>query len=228
MPDNKPKPLPPLTQSDVDRFWSKVVTGSADECWPWMGSCSRSGGYPTMWIGPANIIATRVAWFLANQVDPFPFLIRHTCDHPWCINPKHLLPGTHKDNAADALARNRHNVEFAKKIPDSEVPNVLADRAGGMTILALAAKYHVTPGAIIPMIKGRTRRYIIGPREAQKKWLTPEQRVEIIAKRAAGATLRSLALEYKKSIGAIGMLCSGETWKRDGKPQAIPSDADSG
>jgi hypothetical protein len=34
-------------------------------------------------------------------------VIRHTCDNPKCINPDHLLQGTHADNVADRVARGR-------------------------------------------------------------------------------------------------------------------------
>jgi hypothetical protein len=36
---------------------------------------------------------------------PTSIVARHTCDHPWCINPDHIIPGTNKDNAHDAIER---------------------------------------------------------------------------------------------------------------------------
>lgn len=45
-------------------------------------------------------------------VGPIPegMLIRHTCDTPLCINPDHLIPGTHRDNMQDRLERGRANM----------------------------------------------------------------------------------------------------------------------
>ena len=33
--------------------------------------------------------------------------VRHTCDNTRCINPKHLVIGTHQDNQDDKVARGR-------------------------------------------------------------------------------------------------------------------------
>ena len=37
-----------------------------------------------------------------------PDVVRHTCDEPACVNPKHLIKGTQKENVRDAIERNRH------------------------------------------------------------------------------------------------------------------------
>ena len=34
-------------------------------------------------------------------------IICHHCDNPKCINPKHLFKGTHSDNVADKVSKNR-------------------------------------------------------------------------------------------------------------------------
>ena len=34
-------------------------------------------------------------------------VIRHTCDNRKCINPEHLLLGTHQDNVKDRVKRGR-------------------------------------------------------------------------------------------------------------------------
>ena len=34
-------------------------------------------------------------------------VLRHTCDNSWCINPDHLIQGSHADNVQDRVDRNR-------------------------------------------------------------------------------------------------------------------------
>jgi hypothetical protein len=33
--------------------------------------------------------------------------VRHTCDMRACVNPEHLIPGTHKENMQDMIGRGR-------------------------------------------------------------------------------------------------------------------------
>lgn len=36
-----------------------------------------------------------------------PMVVRHTCDNRKCINPEHLVPGTHRENMKDMVERGR-------------------------------------------------------------------------------------------------------------------------
>ncbi len=37
-----------------------------------------------------------------------PQVVRHTCNNPRCINPLHLVGGTHKDNRRDCATEQRY------------------------------------------------------------------------------------------------------------------------
>lgn len=53
--------------------------------------------------------AHRVAYMLATGRDPGrKKLLHYRCDNPLCVNPKHLVPGTQRENVDDMLAKNRH------------------------------------------------------------------------------------------------------------------------
>lgn len=53
----------------------------------------------------------RVAYCFTRSI-PLSYIkglvVRHTCDNPRCINPRHLLIGTQQDNMNDMLSRGRH------------------------------------------------------------------------------------------------------------------------
>lgn len=93
----------------AQRFWEKVQRKGDDECWPW-ASAFGSRGYGVFWVGgPArNALAHRVAFSLATGREAPPGLVvRHSCDNPACVNPKHLSLGTHVDNKRDSMERGR-------------------------------------------------------------------------------------------------------------------------
>jgi hypothetical protein len=55
--------------------------------------------------------AHRFSWLIANQQD-WPAdkpIARHICNNPACVRPDHIVPGTHKDNAADCYTAGRQS-----------------------------------------------------------------------------------------------------------------------
>lgn len=92
-----------------DRFWEKVDIAGPDDCWEWRAS--KRNGY-----GQINAIsiglsstegAHRISFYIKHG--HFPKVVRHICDNPSCVNPAHLLGGTHQDNTDDMWARGRGN-----------------------------------------------------------------------------------------------------------------------
>lgn len=97
------------------RFWSKVDRRGPDECWPWKAA-KRRRGYGVFWRAGKFVNASRVAWELANG-RPMPAEMRplHGCDNPPCCNPRHIRPGTQKENVAEMHARGRTNLPRGEK-----------------------------------------------------------------------------------------------------------------
>jgi len=96
-----PKPL-------AGRFWAKVEKAGPDECWLWTASRTRDGyGQIARDVEQGRpLSAHRVAYALAHGLDPLTMevvVVRHRCHNPQCVNPAHLEPGTHEDNARDRV-----------------------------------------------------------------------------------------------------------------------------
>lgn len=87
----------------VDRFWEKVDIKSEDECWEWTGR-KLDDGYGLINENGIQYRAHRLSYEVNNGMIDDGMVIRHTCNNPKCVNPKHLVQGTHKQNSEDMVA----------------------------------------------------------------------------------------------------------------------------
>lgn len=99
-----------------DRFWSKVGAPDENGCRPWLASRFAGSQYGQFKVNARisgakakNYKAHALAWRLTyhGPTKPGAEIFRHCCDHPWCAEPAHVYPGTHAENRADCVARNR-------------------------------------------------------------------------------------------------------------------------
>lgn len=75
----------------------------ANECWPFMGG-KDADGYGLFWADGKMRRAHQVAWEIANGAGwPEGVVARHLCNVRECINPKHIEPGTPKENRMDVV-----------------------------------------------------------------------------------------------------------------------------
>lgn len=91
------------TTRDKSEFINKNTESG---CWQWLGQIGW-GGYGRVRSNGKSTGAHR--WSYAYHVGPIPegLDILHTCDNPSCVNPDHLVPGTHGENMKQMYARNR-------------------------------------------------------------------------------------------------------------------------
>ena len=110
-------------------------------------------------------IAHRVAYCF-NRGIPMKYIkglvIRHKCDNPRCINPQHLLIGTHQDNMDDRQQRSRQakGVNNGQaRLTDSDVHIIRSSYVQGSRQYgqrALGRKFGVNHVTIALIIEGVT------------------------------------------------------------------------
>ena len=147
-----------------ERFWAKVEKRGPDECWFWTGTLRA--GYGDLMTASAvingsvcveHLGAHRISYFLATG--DWPALVRHRCHNPICVNPRHLVPGTHADNMRDMVAAGRSLV--GERRPNSKLTwaNVRAARCRsreGVTTVQLARDYGVSERTMRQCLAGET------------------------------------------------------------------------
>lgn len=96
------------TEDDIARFWAKVDrSGGPDACWMWQAALTTTGYGKVAWPGyKGPQFAHRIAFEITNGRPPAG-LIRHSCDTPRCVNPRHLSEGTQTENMREAADRDR-------------------------------------------------------------------------------------------------------------------------
>jgi HNH endonuclease/NUMOD3 motif len=92
---------------DIQQFLRNNSIWIADcGCWIWTLYCSPGGyGESSLILGEYRM--HRAAYRAFKGDIPKGLYILHKCDTPPCINPDHLFPGTHQDNAADRQRKGR-------------------------------------------------------------------------------------------------------------------------
>ena len=75
-------------------------------CWEFYGATTGQG-YGNIHYQGRKQYVHRIVFRIMNGKIPHGILVLHNCDNPRCCNPDHLFLGTHKDNTADMIAKDR-------------------------------------------------------------------------------------------------------------------------
>lgn len=92
------------------RLVANIKNKPATNCWIWQGS-KQPRGYGWVRVAGRSVLTHRAMWE-ASRGKPLPAgkVVKHTCDTPACINPRHLRLATQRDNLLDKGRRGRdHN-----------------------------------------------------------------------------------------------------------------------
>jgi hypothetical protein len=130
-----------------ERFWCKTDKRGDDECWPWRGA-TRKEGYGVISQNGKQRIATHVSLELHGVTVADGFWALHKCDNPNCVNPNHLYVGTPKQNARDAVIRER----FGRKLTAKQALEIYHS---SLPCEDLVKKYSVSSSLVYHIKTGR-------------------------------------------------------------------------
>lgn len=91
--------------------WFKSVSTVQNGCWLW-SRYKISDGYGRLTYRGKQVLAHRLVKLLAEEMSDEQFnnpscVVMHKCDQPSCVNPRHLIVGTQRENIADRGRKNR-------------------------------------------------------------------------------------------------------------------------
>lgn len=142
----------------MERFWSKVIRGDPDICWPWVGGTTNEG-YGRFKVNGKLVSANRVAYELTTQSCLLPQIDAcHTCDNPNCVNPEHLFACTRQENMIDCRDKGRlgsHIPTPITKIDRSRYSEIQNRYQSGESLRILADEYGVSYWTIRQIVKVR-------------------------------------------------------------------------
>ncbi len=163
-------------RSVADRFWAKVdIPDDPEGCWLWTAHRKQSG-YGTFRAWGRMLRAHRVVLVLTGVLVPDDAVVRHVCDNPPCVNPKHLRVGTHSENSRDSFDKGRSSnvgeLHPQARVTHTEVLEIRAahrsscmapdgcGRARAGLRAELAEKYGISPGTVSHIVQRITWKHI--------------------------------------------------------------------
>ena len=99
----------------INNFWNNVDKQGESDCWNWKASLQKSG-YGNSYSEQGVETAHRISYKLCYGEIPQGKEIMHLCDNRRCVNPKHLVLGSRKDNMIDCSKKGRLNPNSLKNL----------------------------------------------------------------------------------------------------------------
>lgn len=159
-----------VKEKTIERFWSKIKFGNADECWEWQRALTKAG-YGMFGLGrTVDGLMYAHRYVFTRVVDDFDNTLQvlHKCDNPACCNPNHLFAGTQKDNMRDCKNKGRaskpphhfgsnHN---KAKLNEDDISKILISVANGEHVKDVAKSYGITRQMIWLIRKGKNWKHV--------------------------------------------------------------------
>lgn len=153
-----------MTPERVERFLAHVPgQRPKGKCWEWSAGRDANGYGKFSIKSGVGVPASRFMFALihgeteANKHE----VVRHTCDNPPCVNPRHLVGGTHLDNQRDMAARGRikpakGRLHWNAKITEDDVREIRRRAALGEKQRALAEEFGLTFQQVWHIVRRRS------------------------------------------------------------------------
>lgn len=125
------------------------------------GCWLREKPYPqTKHLGKTRLLVAVLYERMTGQTCLPGTVFRHKCNEPRCINPAHVVPGTHGDNVADRVKAGRSAIgprNGRAKLTEDDVRRIFLD---GEPNYLLRAELGVDGKVIRDIRSGKTWRYL--------------------------------------------------------------------
>lgn len=148
-------------RTKISNFYDKIPHRPAQGCWEWQGNLDKDG-YGLFRFRTIAWRAHRFSWKHVNGDIPQGIHVLHRCDNRSCVNPEHLFLGTHQDNMADKINKNRSKAprgsnHFKAKLTEEAVKNIRNDTR---TPKEIASDYGVSNTNVCAIKKRKIWRHV--------------------------------------------------------------------
>jgi len=190
-----------MTESDIERFWSKVDKRGPDDCWEWNTRKFRNG-YGRFMMRKVVFLAHRCSAALAG-LDIDGLYVCHRCDNPACVNPRHLFVGTQDDNMQDARCKGRTaRGGRLSKLSVRDVGAIYEDLVDGMTHEEVAKRHGTTEPTVRGIAHGRTWKHLMLCPIRRLEGHPPDLKNQVVQSYIAGeGSVRALATRFGVGYG---------------------------
>lgn len=117
-----------------------------DNCWIYKGGKTSAGYGKIYWN--TSYLAHRLSYIIFNGPIDYGLIVRHTCDNPACVNPKHLVLGNYQDNSSDMAKRHRQGSQKLNSEAVKVIKWFLKYKNHYGLVRKLARLYNVSPDQI--------------------------------------------------------------------------------